>query len=116
VGLEGEALGEDVLDGAGASLDLEDAVAESAVEVVVVCFSGGLVAWWLAGEFDGGDLAGGFEELEGAVDGGDAEGGDVGLGGVEDFGGGDGAIGVVDGVVDGGALAGGAGHRVMLEN
>jgi len=110
----GEAGREEGVDAGGAALDIEDAVAASAVEVMVVVFGGleAFVAWGLAGDVDGDDLLGLDEALEVAVDGGDAEVGDVAPGEVEDLGGAQWSLGVVESTSDGVALSGGAFHAV----
>lgn len=75
---EGEALWEHALEVARAGVDVVDAVAAGAVEVVVVRVGdlGEFVAVGLARDIDGGDVAVVFEAAEGAVNGTDTEAGD----------------------------------------
>ncbi len=63
------------LDAVETGLELEDALACAADEVVVMALVGAFVTGGLAGDLDGNDMAFGGEGLEGAVDSGEAEAG-----------------------------------------
>lgn len=106
---DGEAGGGEVVDRREAAVELVDAAAGFALEVVVMRLAGALVKNSAAGEVDGCEPGLSDESADGAVDGSDAQAADVALGEVEGFEGGERPVGAVEGGADGVELAGVAG-------
>jgi hypothetical protein len=85
VPFEGETRWREIFEGAGAPMDLEDASAQTAPEVVVMCLTGHFIAWRLTRELNGREPLGLHEGGDGAVHGSDAESLDVVATGLEDL-------------------------------
>src|SRR5690606_27808314 len=92
-------------DVAGAAVDLEDAVAGGAEEVVVMVLAGDLVAGRTPGDLDGRDVAGLGERVDGPVDGRETEARHVRAREVEDLDRAERSVGGRECADDGAALA-----------
>lgn len=103
---EGEACGCEGGEAAGAALNLEHAITDAAVEMMMVAFAGKLKAGAFAGDFNGDDKICLGEEFERAVDGGQAEVLYFGLCMMENLAGGEGRANFGKHVADSVALAG----------
>lgn len=109
--LEHEAARCEARDIGGAAGDVVDAVARSAVKVVVMALAGALVAGGLPGKADGLKPALIDQGSDGAIDGGDAQPGDALAGSGEDLSGPQRPIGGFEDLAKGAALAGVSARR-----
>ena len=111
---EPESLGEERLEVARASLDIERLAAHFAVEVVVVLEARGLVKRGLAWQFDLDDLALFEQGVDVAIDRREGDRGDVGTADLEEFLRPEGPVGSFDRIADRGPLPGVAWLLVLL--